>query len=71
MSDEEFQFFKDQLKTEVKEYLEIDLKPYKRSQIKHLNNFDKNLMDKKKKETNKELTKNFKKKITNTINVKK
>jgi len=55
----------------VKEYLEIDLNPYKRSQIKHFNNFDKNLVDKKKIEKNKELNKNFKKKITNTINVKK
>ena len=55
----------------VKEYLEIDLNPYKRSQIKDFNNFDKNLVDKKKIKKNKELTKNFKKKVANTINVKK
>ena len=43
MSEEEFQFFKDQLKKEVKEYLDID------DQIKALNKAVKERRDKKKK----------------------
>ena len=43
MSEEEFQFFKDQLKKEVKEYLEID------DQIKALNKAIRERRDKKKK----------------------